>query len=200
MEQGGPRPGLLDKLYPHDGQVGAQGRNGRKTVYAQFKDRDDALSAEVQGSILLFENGDFADGLNTWVVGQNPLPVTSVTSVEGAATAVLLGKTDYPCYGIPLGFASVAQQLLVPTSTVTLTFDYIMYTRTLASPSRTIALRSTLATILSTTILSSPMAARYAGLDCSVLRRVPGPVNCAMALPRAGAEAEVSLADYQGQL
>jgi hypothetical protein len=84
-------------------------------------------------------NGSFEDGLAGWTVTQSPLPVSIVNSVQerpsgttgpaDGSRILLLGNPDYPCNGVPLGYAAVEQTFVVPHDAVSLTFKYIIWTQ-----------------------------------------------------------------------
>jgi len=62
----------------------------------------------------LIKNGDFSQpDLADWNRDQNPLPVSS--STDDGNPAALLGNPAYPCEsGVPLGYGSLSQSLVMP--------------------------------------------------------------------------------------
>jgi hypothetical protein len=109
--------------------------NGLKKVYAQFVGHAGGVSAVISDDILLFKNGDFTQpNLASW----NRYP-GSVLNVSTAAEpgnpsnpTGLLGSPAYKCNNVPIGFGSLAQDLIMPDiaadQQLALRINYHIYT------------------------------------------------------------------------
>jgi hypothetical protein len=158
--------------------------NGRKAVYAQFKSAAGSISEEGSSSILLFENGDFEQSLAIgWRDEGGGLPVVRVTTTADgtpvAGNTALLGKTDYACNNVPLGYAGLAQTVTVPSGGAKLKFQYFMRTQDGAPPNSDTYddFEVYVSTGTTPTRIYSDANRVTTGLLCSLWWRVPGPNN-----------------------
>lgn len=84
-----------------------------------------------------FSNGSFENGLSGWTVpDEAKLSVSVVKSAERDNTEpsqgewmLLLGDPQYPCNGVPQGYAAAEQKFIVPTNAISVTFDYVIWTQ-----------------------------------------------------------------------
>jgi len=102
--------------------------NGLKTVYVRFKGKLGGISAPISDSVLLFNNGDFSQGLPPW----NSHGGLGVTVVNSAAR---LGDQNYPCNNVPVDYAGVSQTFIMPNvpmgERLFLNFTYRIHTQDL---------------------------------------------------------------------
>jgi hypothetical protein len=106
--------------------------NGLKTVHAQLRGAQGGLG-EITATILLFENGDFTSDLSSW---QNSGALGALPRTDGSAPSPpyigQLGSPDFACAnGVPIGFGSLTQNLIIPMTTtgqvVKLKFNYRIF-------------------------------------------------------------------------
>ena len=154
--------------------------SGGKTVYAQFKSAASGISAEASDAILLFENGDFEQDLAIgWRTESDGLPTARVTATADgtsmAGSAALLGKTDYACNNVPLGYAGLVQTVTIPAGGAKLTFKYFMLTWDGAPLGSTTY--DDFEVRLGTATVYSDANRVTTGLSCDPWWRVPGTSN-----------------------
>jgi len=153
-------------------------------------------------------NGSFEDGLAGWTVTQSPLPVSIVNNVQertGGTTGpadgsriLLLGNPDYPCNGVPLGYAAVEQTFVVPHDAVSLTFKYIIWTQD-ASPVNRYDY-DLFEVYLNEERKFDDTNRHTTGLGCNNWWRVPGPDNPRNGVTTGWAPATLDLRPYRGQM
>jgi hypothetical protein len=153
-------------------------------------------------------NGSFEDGLAGWTVTQSPLPVSIVNNVQertGGTTGpadgsriLLLGNPDYPCNGVPLGYAAVEQTFVVPHDAVSLTFKYIIWTQD-ASPVNKYDY-DLFEVYLNEERKFDDTNRHTTGLGCNNWWRVPGPDNPRNGVTTGWAPATLDLRPYRGQM
>ena len=176
--------------------------NGLKTVVVQLAGAKGGV-AEVKTSILLFENGDFAQGLTAWQAANDGLPAPSTvysttdsTAVDGLAA--LLGAADpsYGCSNVPIGMSGVSQTLQVPSTGGHLKFRYFMITWDGASSGS--HAYDAFEVYIDAALKYDDANRNPTGVGCNVQWRVPGPQN-----PRPETtgwhEATLDLSAYAGQ-
>jgi hypothetical protein len=176
--------------------------NGLKTVFVQVEGAQGGV-AEMEDSILLFENGDFAQGLAVWQVNNSGLPVPSAvdsttdgTVVDGLAA--LLGKADtsYGCSNVPIGVSGLSQSLKVPLTGGQLKFRYFVITWD-GAPLGSHAFDA-FEVYVGTDLKYDDANRNPTGVSCNKQWRVPGPEN-----PRPETtgwhEAALDLSAYAGQ-
>ncbi len=177
--------------------------NGLKTIYAQVKTTSGNMSAAGSNSILLFENGDFEQDLSVGWTNENGGWLVSRVSATADGTivsgqAALLGKTDYNCNAVPLGYAGLSQTVLVPSNGGKLKFKYFIRSQD-GAPLDSLAYDDFEVYIGPNRIYNDANRVTT-GLLCSLWWRVPGPNN-----PRGGQTAgwyenTIDLSGYAGQL
>ncbi len=149
-----------------------------------------------------FVNGSFEAGLTGWTASESPLPVSLVDAAAergggntpgDGAQVVLLGKTDYDCYGVPVGFAAVEQTFVVSEDASTLMFDYVVWSEDVSVSQKF----DRFEVYLWKTIESMPASPVYhdgnqaPGIGCGLWRRVP---------ETGWKTGSIDLAPYRGQM
>ena len=153
-------------------------------------------------------NGDFEEGQSAWIFANNGLPVSLVSTNQldpntpAGKYSVLLGNPDYPCLGVPIGYAEVSGTVLVPThpnEKVWLDFDYIIYSQDALSGTGAFDR-------FEVNVLGSADPAFFDGnlfnqnLKACQYRRVPGPENLRENMTTGWAHGSLDLSKYQGQV
>jgi hypothetical protein len=151
-------------------------------------------------------NGSFEDGLAGWTVTQSPLPVSIVNSVQerpsgttgpaDGSRILLLGNPDYPCNGVPLGYAAVEQTFVVPHDAVSLTFKYIIWSQDTVKEDQFDRFEVYIQNSLG---FADGNSVRNPG-SCDFWKRVPGPDNPRNGVTTGWAPATLDLRPYRGQM
>ncbi len=84
-----------------------------------------------------FSNGSFENDLVGWAVPEEaklPVDVVSLAERDGTTPSegngmVLLGDPQYPCDGVPQGYAAAEQKFVVPANASSIEFDYFIWTQ-----------------------------------------------------------------------
>ena len=111
----------------------ASGISGPRTVYAQFRGKKGGSLITFDQTYLVW-NGDFESGLNHWQAGQGPFRGNgsglsqSISSFEGS-NRLLLGNPASQDNAIPVGYAYVTQEFMVPAGNSRMSFDYRVISR-----------------------------------------------------------------------
>jgi len=150
-------------------------------------------------------------GLPSSLVADNPTdPITGNpdTYIPNGDYSAQIGQFGYSCNppGVPLGYASVEQQLWIPDvpgQDVEIKFKYIIYSEDRAigpplDPNDYDRLEVYVMSTSGSELVFSD-ANKGTNFGCSVWSRVPGPNNIRNGKTTGWAEATIDMSDYEGE-
>ena len=169
------------------------------------------------------KNGNFESGLDGWTMFFSGLPYTLVDSnpfnpltggidrnIPAGLYSTQLGSIDYPCTdrGTPVGFSAADQSFSVPslesTTTITLKFNYIIFTEDVSLPPIAGQLYQYDRFEVYITSGGNEQLVFYDGntvnsLDCDKWHRIPSVENVRNGLTDGWATGSVNLGPYKGK-